>query len=123
MSANKYLLKGDAPPPDENGWVPEPNCVDLGLGGCDSPTNGGIKTDLKKRALHVLVCVLACTRLLRRRYIDTHAHARTHTSSLMKPHVHLRSRSSNPPPSRNVWRWMDESGCEAACVGGQSLPT
>ena len=39
--------------PDATGWVPEPGCTSLGLGGCDSPSEGGIKTHLKAWALAV----------------------------------------------------------------------
>jgi hypothetical protein len=67
MSSKKFLERlpanGDASKavvaavPDEDGWVPDPNCVDLGMGGCDSPTRkGGLKPALLKRALDSLVC-------------------------------------------------------------------
>lgn len=61
MSSVKFLEKVDSTGysskvteeevPDALGWVPEPGCESLGLGGCDSPTQGGVKTHLKAWAL------------------------------------------------------------------------
>jgi hypothetical protein len=64
MSSKKYLEKEDSVGDvsqvtaegvqDATGWSPEPGCTDLGMGGCDSPTQGGIKTKIKAKALAAL---------------------------------------------------------------------
>ena len=61
MSSAKFLAKvdeaGDVSKvteeavPDATGWTPEKGCIDLGLGGCDSPHMGGLKPKLKEWAL------------------------------------------------------------------------
>lgn len=61
MSSAKFLEKvdeaGDVSKvteeavPDATGWAPEKGCIDLGLGGCDSPHMGGLKPKLKEWAL------------------------------------------------------------------------
>ena len=71
MSSKKYLEKEDSvgdvskvpeeEVPDATGWVPEPGCADLGLGGCDSPSQGGIKTRIKAKALAALAKIPAPT--------------------------------------------------------------
>ena len=69
MSSKKYLEKEDSvgdvskvvveEVPDATGWVPEPGCTDLGMGGCDSPSQGGIKTRIKAKALAALAKIPA----------------------------------------------------------------
>ena len=61
MSSAKFLAKVDQAGdvsrvteeavPDATGWAPEKGCIDLGLGGCDSPHMGGLKPKLKEWAL------------------------------------------------------------------------
>lgn len=65
MASKKYLARVDmvgaasqvtteaVPEEEYGGYVPEPGCEDLGIGGCDAPQQGGIKPNVKEWALEM----------------------------------------------------------------------